>query len=82
MITHEQARRAVRLLNYDDNTSLLQDYIIQQAKKDKLLELYKEKSLILVEIMNMRNQTHNKLLDTKRYFEVLELIDELEEELK
>jgi hypothetical protein len=70
MITHDDARRKPKY--YDTTYKLIEtefyyEYITQQEKKDKLLELYKEK---------------DNMTGTVRYFEILSQINELEEELK
>jgi len=74
MITHEQARECFNQLGmdtYDIDTETLNKYIIQQEKKDELLELYRDykKVSLIPHMAYLELQTLNK-------------IEELETELK
>ena len=40
-ITHEHVKKIIMNMNYNDDIGDLQDYILQQEKQDKLLELYR-----------------------------------------
>jgi len=41
LITNEEVRNAIMKLNYDENVGIIQDYVIQQEKFNKLLQLYR-----------------------------------------
>lgn len=79
MITHEEARVSVK--NWQKDKTIY-SYITQQEKVSKLLELYKEKDVILENINKCFNDLIQRelLLDKYKYKE--KLIKALEEELK
>ena len=97
LITHDEARNTMIKIYIDDvycgeleeEHKLMATYIAQQEKKDELLGLYKEKSLLLeVLFVNVDNTQINKYQMKgkseryKRLEEILIRIETLEKELK